>query len=353
MGLDVPDVLPTPAAFREGEAELEWIRHQLASALANMTDPCFGPNATEEGARPFFEAARHLGAIRDGAMRACKIELRSQERVDRSWASLWIAQGRAEAVYEENRTRASAALTRALEALRNMPAPSSVTGAQVQAFLWQIHETDWIILNQSAEGSYGRFREGGNPDSLVNAVLNAQLAAVESMVTTVLAQNVDWVGAEPGCVWRAPPLDSVWERVSAKRDRALELAWARWPADDANYISDHLGRLVQDWGPKADFYHNQSSVLGLLWVESLFDWSIAYDSLQPPYPTLDEATYLVAKYRNHTRTLFTEFYIVTYVDQFAASPPWDEDHPEGAMGAASMEALKWPFAGFECAADSA
>lgn len=342
LGLEVPSELPPLGAFWENASEIERLESFLAHDGVEILRECGQGNASEvlgDLAQDY-----HLTAIED-VYHGCS---QSAYRDDEVLVGQARASGTEAAVYQRLRADALAALERAQAALDRFEGPGTVVEAEVLYKIVNRHLFDRESVNTAAN-SFAGYEEDRRPINLENAYLQLLVPSLESNVTLQLLQRYPWT--RPVC--EAPDLDALSGRYQAKYDHALALAKSYAQPGDEEWVSNMYGSLLKVTGPRFEFSRDHGYWASLLGGETYLNWDVGYleNYTASKLPTREEASYLVAQYRNSTRTLVTEYDLSSLLGQLDFDYPWEGNEWQ-PIRALTVSSLGWEFDQLRCNAPS-
>lgn len=343
LGLAVPVELPRPASFAEPAEEmqrLEGFLREEADAILGACGSAHPLNATFK----ILDEGHHLTAL-DELETAC-----SQPARDTVWdvADDAMSNGSENDTYQTLRAAALDAMMNLTERLDAHPAPGSVVEAALLGKLASMHRS-WADSIDTSALYFGPYQDGTARDGLQlrNVYGNLIVAPVAMNLLLEILDRYPW--RETPC--QSPDLDDLKSEALSLVNQAISLAEELADPEDANYVSTVYGGLVKGHKPHIEYYAEHDWWPGLLYKKMLMEWDIAYweNYTADPVPTQEEAQFLVAQYRNETRTLWTERTLRGVVERVHYEGfPWEESHPATTIKVLTLPALQDPYMQLDC-----
>ena len=300
-GLHLGDA-PPPAPFLEDAAELAALRRTIEAAGAAMEHEC--PTISANSVAGMLDEGRPLDALL-GLEDGCT---GSPATFTHFFAYDSHAAGTAEENYTRMRAKSDANHARARAAIASVEADTMLE-AEFEYFL-AVQDQHVRSNRNNAERSMAAYRADPSGPPLANAFLQVSVAANVDNLTVSLIQAHDW-DAHSGC---PPQAGDVSRLAHGRFDQARALAAAQAPATEAEWVTKMYGHLVKVTGDIMEAGEGDAAIQAGVATDVSWDLGYWQNYTASTLPTREEAEYLIAVYRSHTRTLLTEFRLGDIVD---------------------------------------
>jgi hypothetical protein len=347
LGLEIPAALPPPGPFVEGkglEALEDFLRGEGQAILAE----CQSPNPQAPVILQYIAEENYAYAIED-LIWACTGE--SNRQLGREAMNT----GTEEETYELLHGFAMEALASARAALSAHPGPGNPTEAQLLMYMMRKHVRDALFIEHAESSYWAAYQNGTFRDyvTLINAYLSLTGPTDRSWAMIEILDRYPW--SAPPC--EPPDFESLAERTRESLDTAFATARSygydvrteqglRNRFSDALYEIDREFKLALElgWWPLLIHYEYRAERQVAYWDSfSLEAW-----------PTFEEARFLLAAWRNESRSISQEAGFQPHLWYFSnlerqEMHPWDTDYTQYG-GAAFMRHVghRWPYADLVC-----
>jgi hypothetical protein len=347
LGLDlqVPHSLPLPGRFAE-DSDLASFAAFLVVEGGKILAECGNSNGGER-VRLYLDRQDFHNAIHY-LFYGCEGD------ESRAYAELAISESQERATYDLLRAEALSAYEEARRRLNELPGPGTRTEAQYISYLMVRNIWDHLRIERAAPLVWNPYEDGSARDrlQLQNAYLQLLNARGGSENIMKIIERYPWTS--PSCI--APDLDGLLYRIDRSVNRTLALARGHGHDDvDVPLEGVHFHYTwVRDWLlPDLELARRDGWWPRLLALEVHFEsWVSYWESFSAPaWPTLEEAEYLLALFRNESRSIFAEQAIEPHLVYF------EERRSDGELGwrravdppqVLRLMALRWPWAELDC-----
>ncbi len=349
MGLEVPDELPLPGPFLEGP-DLLLLEEFLFQEGRQILKECEREHVAD-GVESLLVEERYAKAI-NAFMTGCATQGYHQI------AQQAMVEGNEKGVYQDLMVQANASMKDLRQRLNNHTGPGNAVEASFLSHAMGRNILGELSLIRSAPLFWEPYEDGRARDQLQlrNAYMQPYRNIQYAEVVVKTLERYPWTS--PPCVPPDVPAltQQIEETIDLALDKAVELGhdgpgeWGR--------VNPHYEEITVWLEPELELAKQDDWWPRLLSLKVSVEGRLAYfESFSAPaWPTFEEAEYLLAQFRNETRSAYTEqamdSHISYFSDEFHQSRyDWDTDITFGPPGFMRLMALSWPYEGLDCPAN--
>jgi hypothetical protein len=345
LGLQVPQQLPAPRPHAEPADEVMELQAFLETNATRIKDDCHNAGATPGWLGQRYDEGHLLSSIRI-ILDTCSLP---DHELGTRMARAATANGTRTRTYGALLGAASSALNETEAVLDSVFHPATVSESEYLAELMGEHLINEHILQTAQNFVKREGIEGASELNLLNSFNNFLLVRGRADAIQRLALEYPW---REGSRCAPPDLNRLFQDTAAGYQRILAIGNASTPAEDSTNIGNlHGSTLISTW-PTIRTAIDKNWWPVVLAGKSGLAWRDTYWQLHnrgATLPTYEEALYLVAKFRNETRTLSTDGRAAAVADDLVLTEDYYTHDPNMGLQVLSLASTKWAFGAVTCA----
>lgn len=348
LGFDVPSVLPRPGHFLEPEEDLQVLETFLREEGPRILEACNYVDGV--GRVDWHLNQKNYGAAIEELFYQCSTPV-VETRI--GYAERAIRENREEEVLYKLHEQAVDVLEILKEKINDHPGPGNTVDAALLNRIMGVYYTGYSAVTRGAFELWEPYEDGTSRElfQLTSVYMNFLNSIGRAPAMMMVLDRYPWT--EPPCT--PPDIESLSKQIKDKINQTLVLAYSWGESTENEVWNNHFGRLVVRTIPHFEYASEQGWWPSLLAIEVGIERKIAYwENLSAPaWPTMEEGEYLLAELRSHTRSIWTDVFLMRSSPLYFDHPPppdydWATDIEDGPPALMSLLAIRWPFADLEC-----
>lgn len=341
IGIQVPQALPGPAAWQEGPSEIAKLDEFLRNDVRVMVESCGHSEAHADLLRAWKQGDA-MGAF-DVIYLACSPDTNGEAQ---NLANQAREHHSEQAEFERLTRRAQEAMESLLARPEFEAGPGSLLDAEILNRFFSLHNS-FVSMREIANTTFSAYlADNRSVPNLLTAFDNLLSIPPSQGITFRLLDAFPWTAGQCG----SPSIDSLFQSISSRLERAIRIAGSYSDQDDANFVTNMYGSLVKGTKPAIEFYKTHGWWPGLVASSGELDWKLAFweNYTTEVLPSREEGRYLISLYRSEQRNLISEGPVLSLLSQ-VDSGEWEASEIPG-LRALTLSGLHWEFDAVRCGA---